>query len=94
MTYVFFLIFRNVCWGWVRCKKLSKKYNIDYFGYAVNFEFKFKFKFDEEEVKNRNKKVKIKKKCLIIGIHLAPKPKTLIFLGAYVWFEIVFHKIN
>ena len=25
-----------------------KKYNIDYFGYAVNLEFKFKLNFDEE----------------------------------------------
>jgi len=29
-------------------KKWPKKYNIDYFGNAVNLEFKFKLNFDEE----------------------------------------------
>jgi hypothetical protein len=29
-------------------KNWPKKYNIDYFGYAVNLEFKFKLNFDEE----------------------------------------------
>ena len=46
-------------------KNCPKKYNIDYFGYAVNLGFKFKLNFDEEggdeEGQNR-KKVKIKKK--------------------------------
>jgi hypothetical protein len=27
----------------------GKKYNIDYFGYAVNLEFKFKLNFDDGE---------------------------------------------
>ena len=29
-------------------KNCPKKYNIDYFGYAVNLEFKFKLNFDQE----------------------------------------------
>ena len=42
-------------------KKLigKKKYNIDYFGYAVNLESKFKLNFDEEE--NRKKSQNSKK---------------------------------
>ena len=36
-------------------KKLFKKYNTDYFGYAVNLEFKFEFNFDEEGGQNRKK---------------------------------------
>jgi hypothetical protein len=31
-------------------KNCPKKYNIDYFGYAIILEFKFKFNFDEEGV--------------------------------------------
>ena len=42
-------------------KKLAKKYNIDYFGYAVSFEFKFKLNFDQERgskiEKKRQKKI-------------------------------------
>ena len=38
---------------------MAKKYNIDYFGYAVNLEFKFKLNFDE--VKNRKKSQNSKK---------------------------------
>jgi len=30
-------------------QKMAKKYNIDYFGYAVNLEFIFKLNFDEEK---------------------------------------------
>jgi len=45
-----------------REKKCPKKYNIDYFGYAVNLEFKFKFKFDKERGPKIDKKVKIQKK--------------------------------
>ena len=41
-------------------KKLSKKYNIDYFGYAVNLEFKFKLNFDEEGGSKTEKKVEKK----------------------------------
>jgi len=37
-------------------KKLSKKYNIDYFGYAVNLEFKFKLNFDEDGGGDKNRK--------------------------------------
>ena len=40
----FFFIFQVRRWG----KKLAKKYNIDYFGYAVNLEFKFKLSFNED----------------------------------------------
>ena len=39
----------------------AKKYNIDYFGYAVNSEFKFKLNFDVIR-SNKEKKVKIQKK--------------------------------
>jgi len=45
---LFFLIFRHVCWGEGGAKNCPKKYNIDYFGYAVNLEFKFKLNFDKE----------------------------------------------
>ena len=37
-----------------------KKYNINYFGYAVNLEFKFKLDFDQE----RESKIKKKSKFL------------------------------
>jgi hypothetical protein len=40
-------------------KNCPKKYNIDYFGYAVNFEFKFKLNFDEERGSKIEKNVKI-----------------------------------
>jgi len=40
-------------------KNCPKKYNIDYFGYAVNLEFKLKLNFDE--VKNRKKSQNSKK---------------------------------
>ena len=43
-------------------KKNVQKYNIDYFGYAVNLEFKFKFKFDKGRGSKIDKKVKIQKK--------------------------------
>jgi hypothetical protein len=39
-------------------KNCSKKYNIDYFGYAANLEVKFKLNFDEE----RGSKIEKKKK--------------------------------
>ena len=48
--------------GGRRGKKLSKKYNIDYFGYAANLEVKFKLNFDEERGSKKEKKVKIPKK--------------------------------
>ncbi len=44
-----------------RAKNWPKKYNIDYFGYAVNLEFKFKLNFDEDGAKIE-KKNKIQKK--------------------------------
>jgi hypothetical protein len=50
--------------GGRRGKKLSKKYNINYFGYAVNLEFKFKLNFDQERGSKIGKKVKIKKKIV------------------------------
>ncbi len=59
---LFFLIFRHVCWGEGGAKNCPKKYNIDYFGYAVNLEFKFKLNFDKEGGKKQKKKVKIQKK--------------------------------
>jgi hypothetical protein len=37
-------------------KKLSKKYDIDYFGYAINLEFKFKLNFDQERGSKIEKK--------------------------------------
>ena len=43
-------------------KNCPKKYNIDYFGYAVNLEFKFKLNFDQERGSKIEKKVKIPKK--------------------------------
>jgi len=45
-----------------RGKKLSKKYNIDYFGFAANLEVKFKLNFDEDKGSKIEKKVKIPKK--------------------------------
>jgi len=45
-----FLIFRHVCWGGGG-EKFPKKYNIDYFGYAVNLELKFKLNLDPERGK-------------------------------------------
>jgi hypothetical protein len=50
-TGLFFLIFRYLCWGGGGAKNCPKKYNIDYFGYAANFEVKFKLNFDEEMTK-------------------------------------------
>jgi len=42
--------------GGRRGKKLPKKYNIDYFGYAANLEVKFKLNFDEERGSKIEKK--------------------------------------
>ena len=47
-------------------KNCPKKYNIDYFGYAVNLEFKFKLNFDHQNLMRRGcqkqkKKSKFKK---------------------------------
>jgi hypothetical protein len=42
-------------------KICPEKYNIDYFGYAVNLEFKFQLNFDQKYKKNLNSK-KIEKK--------------------------------
>ncbi len=47
-------------------KNWPKKYNIDYFGYAVNLEFKFKLNFDQERGSKIEKKVKIQKKIGIL----------------------------
>jgi len=44
----------------------AKKYNIDYFGYAVNLEFKFKLNFDAIR-SNKEKKVKIQKKNRVLS---------------------------
>ncbi len=41
---------------------MPEKYNIDYFGYAVNLEFKLKLNFDEVGESKIEKKVKIQKK--------------------------------
>ena len=41
-------------------KNSQKKYNIDYFGQAVNLEFKFKLNFDKEGVSKIEKKIKKK----------------------------------
>jgi len=43
-------------------KNCPKKYNIDYFGYAVNLEFKFKLNFDQKRGSKIKKKSKLKKK--------------------------------
>jgi len=43
-------------------KKCPKKYNSDYFGYAVNLEFKFKLNFDEKGGSKIEKESKFKKK--------------------------------
>jgi hypothetical protein len=48
VTGLFFLILRHVYWGEAGKKLVKKKYNIDYFGYAVNLEFKLKLNFDQE----------------------------------------------
>jgi len=40
----------------------QKKFNIDYFGYAVNLEFKFKLNFDQEKGSKIEKMSKFKKK--------------------------------
>jgi hypothetical protein len=37
-------------------KNCTKKYKIDYFGYAINFEFKFKLNFDQERGSKKIKK--------------------------------------
>ena len=42
-------------------KKLSKKYNIDCFGNAVNLELKFKLNFEEDGGQIKIKKSKFKK---------------------------------
>ena len=57
-----FFEFSGTYAGGRRDKKLSKKYNIDYFGYAANLEVKFKLNFDEERGSKIEKKVKIPKK--------------------------------
>ncbi len=46
-------------------KKLAKKYNIDYFGYAVSFEFKFKLNFDQKRGQKQKKKSKFKNRVKI-----------------------------
>jgi len=38
-------------------KNWPKKYNIDYFGYAVNLEFKFKLNFDQNRGSKFKKKI-------------------------------------
>ena len=51
-----FLNFQAPMLGGRRGKKLPKKYNIDYFGYAANLEVKFKLNFDEERGSKIEKK--------------------------------------
>jgi len=56
---VIFLNFQAPILGGRRGKKLFKKYNIDYFGYAANLEVKFKLSFDEERGSKIEKIVKV-----------------------------------
>ncbi len=58
----FFFKFQARMLGGGGAKNWPKKYNIDYFGYAVNLEFKFKLNFDQERGPKIEKKVKIQKK--------------------------------
>ena len=55
-TGVIFSIFRHVCLGEDQPKNQPKKYNIDYFGQAVNLEFKYKLNFDQGGVLKIEKK--------------------------------------
>ena len=56
---VIFFNFQAHMLGGGGAKNCPKKYNIDYFGYAVNLEFKFKLNFDPERGSIIEKKVKI-----------------------------------
>jgi len=53
---VIFFEFSGTYAGGRRGKKLTKKYNIDYFGYAAYLEVKFKLNFDEERGSKIEKK--------------------------------------
>ncbi len=62
MKIAFFDFSGTYAGGGVGAKNCSKKYNIDYFGYAANLEVKFKLNIDEERVSKIEKKVKYQKK--------------------------------
>ncbi len=50
-------------------KNFPKKYNIDYFGYAVNLEFKFKLNFDQERGSKKKKSKNSKKNRVKIQLN-------------------------
>ena len=53
-------------------KNWQKKYNIDYFGFAVSLEFKLKLNFDEVGGSKIEEKVKIQKRgcCLMLTVQI------------------------
>jgi len=53
-----FLNFQAPMLGVKGAKNYTKKYNIDYFGYAANLEVKFKLDLDEDRGSKIEKKVK------------------------------------
>ena len=67
-----FLNFQARMLGEGGAKNQPKKYNIDYFGQAVNLEFKFKLNFDKEGVSKIEKKnfKKNRVKQEIMEVHL------------------------